>query len=348
MVDTVFPTPNTYTSRQGRQTQAPAFAGATAARPLGANTGVRPGTPANTVTATTALVTVQPFGGVADVQTLASAGPYTFAFDAVYTVALVAQSASIACTDIVYVEIADNQEDGTGALNSSSATRKYLAASRSTGTIPALPNTRSFIIALINVPIVGSSPTVTWVAPYAVAAGGQGAVNTQSQLPASGILGDKILAYDTGVVYRFNGTAWKPWESDWIAYTPALTNITLGSGTKVGQYRFAGGQCFVEGRFVYGTGSAVLGSCAVGHPASLGISASQQSDPYPLGRADILRSGTAVYPGFATTNGSAGSAQFNYANAAGTAAVDTVLSSTAPITFATNDVIAWKYDFTPA
>jgi hypothetical protein len=242
-----------------RQTNAPMLAGATAARPLGSQTGVRPGTSPTTVTATTTTVTVQPFAGVADVQTLASAGPYEFAFDAVYSVALTAQSASVPRTDIVYVQINDNQEDGTGAAGSSSATRVYLA-----GTPTAvLPNSRAFIIAVINVPITGSSPTVTWVAPYTVAAGGQLAVNTASQLPAAGILGDRCIAYDTGIVYRYNGTAWKAWESDWITYTPTLTNFVLGTGgsaASVWKYRYDSGEVKVYYQLTLGTTGASVGS----------------------------------------------------------------------------------------
>lgn len=167
---------------------------------------------------------------------------------------------------------------------------------------------------------------------------------------ASPVLRDGLECYvtATGITWLYRGTVWRAWDSDWIAYTPTFTNITVGSGTKVGQYRYSAGQVYVEGRFVYGSGSAVLGSSAVNHPAGLSISASQQADPYPLGRADILKFGSAIYPGFVTTNNGTTAAQFNYVNAASTAAVDTALSATAPITFAANDAIAWKYDFTPA
>ena len=206
MVDTIFPTPQTYTSRQGRQTIAPLVAGATAARPLGGLTGVRPGTPASTVTATTALVTVQPFAGVADVQTLGIAGPYTFAFDTVTTFPLTAQSATVPRSDIVFVTINDNQEDGSGALNSSSAVRGYLAGT--TVVIPAAP-ARSLIIAVINVPITGSSPTITWTPQYCVAAGGVLPVSGSVQYPASPSVG-QYVDDPAKALLRWNGAGWVP------------------------------------------------------------------------------------------------------------------------------------------
>ncbi len=229
MVDTIFPTPNTYTPRQGRQANAAMMAGATAARPLGAFTGVRPGTPSNTVTATTSTVTVQPFGGTADVQTAAIAGPYEFAFDTVYTVPLVAQSATVPRSDIVYVQINDNQEDGTGSTNSSSATRVYQAGT--TVTVPTPPNTRTFIIAVINVPITGSSPTVTWVAPYTIAAGGVQPVDTLAHLNAAagsyvGQYADVNADTVNNGLYRWSGTAWTLGGS-------APGTLTLGSGITV-------------------------------------------------------------------------------------------------------------------
>ena len=305
MVDTIFPTPNTYAARQGRQTQAPAFAGATAARPLGALTGVRPGTPANTVTATTSLVTVQPFGGVADVQTLASAGPYTFAFDAVYTVALAAQSASVARSDIVYVQLADNQEDGTGAVNSSSATRVYQAGT--TVTIPTPPNTRTFIIAVINVPITGSAPTVTWVAQYAVAAGATIPYTTQALMNAApgSWVGQRAEVYadstaGNNMTYRWNGSAWKAWDSDWITYTPSLsaTSGGFGSAAATGFYKYSAGAVTVTINALISSVGTAAGQIVATLPVQAAFAAILSGKEVALGgvalSGEIVASGSTV------------------------------------------------------
>ena len=228
MVDTIFPTPGTYTSRQGRQTQVTAFAGATAARPFGAITGVRPGTSVTTVTATTTLVTVQPFACVADPQVSNLASAYEIALDGVYTVALVAQSASVPRSDIVWVQANDNQEDGSGALNSSSAVRGYTAGT--TVAIPAAP-VRAFIIAVINVPIAGSAPTVTWVAPYAVAAGGILPAASSAVYPAAATYpGQYLDDLSTGLLLRSNGTAWVTVAGSAVGTAALGSGITVPTG----------------------------------------------------------------------------------------------------------------------
>jgi hypothetical protein len=212
MVNTIFPTPGTYTPRQGRQTLSPAFAGASAARPFGIVSGVRPGTSVTTVTTTTSTVTCQPFGGVADPQSSNLAGPYEFAFDGVQTFTLTAQSASVPRSDIVYVQLNDNAEDGSSTSGTSSASLVYLAGT--TVTIPTPPNTRTMIVAVINVPITGTSPTVTWVAPYAVGAGGVLPSTTKALLDlipgwtgaVAEVFADTTTANNR--LWYWNGTGW--------------------------------------------------------------------------------------------------------------------------------------------
>lgn len=71
-----------YDGRRLRATTvAPFLAGATAARPLGVRSGVRPGTPETTVAATATTWTVQPCAGVIDPHLAAGAGPYAWAVD---------------------------------------------------------------------------------------------------------------------------------------------------------------------------------------------------------------------------------------------------------------------------
>ena len=169
-----------YSGRMLRQTNGVAFAGATSARPLGARSGVRPGTPSTTVTATSTTWTCQPFAGLLDGQTAAEAGPYTFAFDAVATGSVTAANASNPRIDIVYVDVDDPSEDASAVP---AATRKYLAGTAAAS--PSAPATPAgcMAIAQINVPKVGSgSPTVAWVAPYMAAAGGIVNFNTKSEL----------------------------------------------------------------------------------------------------------------------------------------------------------------------
>lgn len=219
MVDTLWPAnavagAPSYSGRMLRQTGAPAFAGATSARPLGARSGVRPGTPSSTVTATSTTWTCQPFAGVADVMTAAEASAYGFAFDAVATGAVTAAHATLTRKDIIYVSVADPAES-IGATPS--VTRKYLAGTAGSGVAPSVPGAeRGFVIAELNVPISGGgAPTVTWVAPYSAGAGAVIPFNTKAQLDLAttlavgtyaDVFADSTVAQNG--LYRWTGTAW--------------------------------------------------------------------------------------------------------------------------------------------
>lgn len=195
-----------FTANQGRNAFAAAMAGATSGRPLGGLTGCRPGTPANTITATSTTWTMNPngFAGYIDLETSATNSGYFFSFSGTITGAVTAAGGSPR-TDIVWVKIDDsNTSDG-----STGAPRVELDYSANTTTPPA----RAFVIAQINVPASGGgSPTVTWVAPSTVAAGGIQPVPT-TVYPASPYLGQYVDDAALGLL-RWNGTSWSPILSD--------------------------------------------------------------------------------------------------------------------------------------
>jgi len=224
-VDAVSGAPS-YTGRMLRNTQAPFLAGATAARPLGAISGVRPGTP-NVVSASSTTYTVTPFAGIIDLEAAAISGPYAFAFNANVTGAVTAASGSIARKDIVYVQINDNAE-GDGTAGTPNIKIDYLAGTVAS-TAPATP-ARSFVIAEINVPISGGgSPTVSWVAPFSVAAGAILPAPSFAALPsASSSAGQYANPTDIGVLVRSDGTSWLP------AKTELKSSDSLDVGTTNG------------------------------------------------------------------------------------------------------------------
>ena len=231
MADTIFPVDAVsgspaYSGRMLRQVNAVAFGGATAARPLGGRSGVRPGTSTSTVTATSTTWTCGPLAGVADVETAAEAGLVTFALDANATGSVTPASASFARQDLIYVQIDIPVEDGSSVPV---VTRKYIAGTVAS-TDPALPLSRAFAIARINVPISGGgSPTVTWIAPYAVATGGILPVASSLYYPASPRVGEYIDDPTVGLL-RWNGTAWKVVLEDtgWIAFDTNGSTIISG------------------------------------------------------------------------------------------------------------------------
>lgn len=248
-----------YVGRALRQLMSPLVGGATAARPLGASSGVRPGTLASIVTATSTVWTVTPFAGVIDLEAAAIAGPYPFAFDTNQTGAVTAADASNPRVDILCVRVSDPAEgDGTAAPL---IELLYLAgAAVASPVAPATP-ARSFVIAKINVPVAGGgSPTTTWVAPYTVSAGGVVPALTQAALAAGGgyegqvasVVADPNPALNG--TWLFHGGAWdqQTGDSGWLPISATYTNgFTAGSNAPA--YRIMNGICYLRGDYWHPT-----------------------------------------------------------------------------------------------
>lgn len=244
-----------YSGRHGRQLSvAPFLAGATATRPLGARSGVRPGTPTTTVTATSTTWTVGEHAGVIDAELAAEAGPYTYSIDAVQTGTMTAADPSSPRIDLISVQISDSAEsDGTPTTTPASAAPIYTVGTPgATPAVPAAP-ARSMVLAQINVPVAGGgSPSVIWVAPYLSSPGGiitvrtwteRGAVTGTTESPAW------VDELSTGTLWRGIGSAWVPMASAsaWDTYTPvwaaSTTAPALGNGSLYGRYRLLGKTC---------------------------------------------------------------------------------------------------------
>ena len=216
MVATLHAANGTFTPRSLRQIIGALIHGTKATRPLGARSGVAYGTPTTTVTATSTTWTVQPHTGVIDAQTAAEAGPYMYAIDAAATGAVTAAHATYARKDIVWVRVDDNAEDGSGSTQVVAGyTAGTASASPAVPTPPASPVTRYLILAVINVPASGGgSPTVTWQAPYAVAAGGIIPVRTTTERDAITWASAEAPVYvdvaANGILYRSVGSGWVP------------------------------------------------------------------------------------------------------------------------------------------
>lgn len=148
-----------YSGRMLRQTTvAPFTAMGSAARPLGAKSGIRLGTPPSIVAVTSTTWTVQPFAGILDGETAAVAGPYGYAFDTAQTGSMTAAGSS-ARKDRLDVQVSDPAEDGT---STPSIQIVYTQGAATGNTVPAAP-ARSHALCVINVPAAGGgSPSVSW------------------------------------------------------------------------------------------------------------------------------------------------------------------------------------------
>lgn len=244
-----------YAGRGLRQTTVGVpLAGATSARPLGVRSGVRPGTPTNTVAVSGSTVTVRPHAGVLDVQAAVEASGYEYSVDAAVTVSSsFAQDQSNPRTDIVWVQVADPSE-GNGTAPG--ITFGYTAGTASgTPATPTLPD-RSMLLGRLNVPKAGAgSPTVTWVAPTLVAAGGVVPVRSVAELNAvagsAGAYADLTANADDTTyglgLYRSTGTVWVAVTAD--SGWQALPGFSASwSTTNNPTIRKVGSQVFMRGQ----------------------------------------------------------------------------------------------------
>jgi hypothetical protein len=160
-----------YSGQDFRVSRSAMLAGASSARPLGAWSGVRIGTPADTVSVDGTEWTVGAHSGVIDKHTATNAGPYLYAVTVAETGDVDPAHATYARKDIIWVRIDDPaQSDGSSVP---AAVVGYTAGTASAS--PATPSTpaNSIRLAVLNVPVSGGGSTsVTWSATYAAAAGG--------------------------------------------------------------------------------------------------------------------------------------------------------------------------------
>jgi len=104
-----------------------------------------------------------------DVEVAAECGAYTYAVDAAITGAMTAAHATLPRVDILWMRVDDPPEDGTSVPLVAGG---YTAGTAATTPSPPATPARCMVLGWVNVPASGGgSPTVTWVAPYAVAAG---------------------------------------------------------------------------------------------------------------------------------------------------------------------------------
>lgn len=127
----------------------------------------------------------------------------------------------------------------------------------------------------------------------------------------------------------------------YTAYTPTLTNVTLGNGTVVGEYALVNNFAHVYGSFTFGSTSAITGSLSISLP--INISAGMSITAMSYGSILILDTSAAVrYVGGTRYNVSSGSVFAGSLNSAATDASLTIITASTPMTWAVGDVLTWN------
>jgi hypothetical protein len=163
---------------------------------------------------------------------------------------------------------------------------------------------------------------------------------------AFGGAGEKVLAEgqlcylsDTNIVQYYTGAAWASvGASEWAAWTPSWTNLTVGNATQTARYSQSGKTVFFSLKLVLGSTSSVASNPNFSWPVA---AASQTAAETGVVQVFYLDAGTAIYLGAAdvrgrsTTvcriNGTTGTVQLQEQ--------DRAVSSTVPFTWTTSDTI---------
>lgn len=129
---------------------------------------------------------------------------------------------------------------------------------------------------------------------------------------------------------------------DRVAFTPTLTNITLGNGTNTAHYVQINKFVFVEGKITFGSTTSITGLPKATLPVTAAIAG--ESVMTNCHYADF---GTTGYVGFVYFD-STTTVSFYVQNVGSTYPTFTSLSSTVPHTWAVNDYISYRYSFEAA
>ena len=150
----------------------------------------------------------------------------------------------------------------------------------------------------------------------------------------TGVLEEGMFAYTTAgdALWFYNGSTWVCVFSQWYSYTPAWTNLAIGSATQIGRYRYLNGDMRVRGQITF------AGDTTVGGVIAQTIPNSETADTSWQGGVGLANDASAalIYPLIVGVNPSATS--WNWVGPTGA-----LVSTTAPMTWATSDVLTWDF-----
>lgn len=134
----------------------------------------------------------------------------------------------------------------------------------------------------------------------------------------------------------YNGTSWIPFDVEVTAYTPTLTNVTIGNGSITGRYQRVGAYCIVGIYLAFGSTTSVSGLIGIGLP----FTAAPDTTTRSLGNFSYGDTGTTTYQGLGLVAESYTKIDMYAVNSAATYATSgTGTSATIPHTWANTDEI---------
>lgn len=129
------------------------------------------------------------------------------------------------------------------------------------------------------------------------------------------------------------------WGGDWTSYTPTLGGITIGNGSREGRYMQIGKTIIFSMRLVFGSTSSITGTPSMDLPVSAKI-----TQFFTTG--EIEDAGTTRYGIMGQVVANSATVYLYVGNVTGTYLAGSLISSSIPMTWTTNDVytIAGTYE----
>ncbi|MEV7973312.1 hypothetical protein [Cellulomonas sp. NPDC089187] len=229
-LDSTDGTTPTYTGRALRLAQvSPFLSGATADRPFGARSGVRPGTSPHTVTVSGSTWTVHPCAGVIDPHLSAAAGPYSWAVAEPESGTIPSASQVYTRWDGIWL-VLDDPAESEGETAPSARIEYRAGQASATPTMPTAPE-RSMVLAQVVVPPAGSGePSAVWTAPQMSAAGAP--IRVRSTAEATALLATMGASNESplwvehiGETNALSGRLWRHDGTGWQTLAPAVAPV---------------------------------------------------------------------------------------------------------------------------
>lgn len=157
-------------------------------------------------------------------------------------------------------------------------------------------------------------------------------------IPAFGLEGRTYYATDTDITWFDTGAAWIAMNG---TYTPTFTGLTIGNGSATGSWVRVGNMIMSRGHVTFGSTTSISGTVSVTAPVSAASVYGTAGTNYDVGTATFLDYGTFVYYGRVTAEASTSNFKIYRDAISGSNVGFGQLASTAPFTWAVNDIISW-------
>jgi hypothetical protein len=152
--------------------------------------------------------------------------------------------------------------------------------------------------------------------------------------------GDEANITSANELTRFVDGTWLTVRKSLTAFTPVITGVTVGNGTLTGRYSRAGDMVFYNGRFVFGSTSAVPGTISL-----ISVPVPIFGDNRTTGRAGVYDFSTArIFPVLMDARAS-GPGLSPYNN---NGTLTFPVTGTTPVTWAVGDELWWNIRYSAA